>query len=126
MWNYKASDQFNKMVEDILSGKGNTSDYFNAPTVNLSNERVTETDKVVKLEIKLPGHTKDRIKVKYSKGVLTVKAESKDSFVEDMVSLYKVGDNVDMDELTTKLSKGILTIEIPFKESEQPKEYKVK
>lgn len=89
---------------------------------------ITDSESAIKLKAELPGVTKDDISVDLQDGVLTLKAEKKETVEEEgerllrkesrygtMQRSFTVGD-VNIDEVTATFTDGILTVILPKKD----------
>ncbi len=88
---------------------------------------VKETKKAYKLNIELPGYTKDDIKVKFDDGVLTVSADKveeneeekdgkvirKERFSGSIRRSWYVGEDIKREEIAAKYENGVLKLTVP-------------
>lgn len=93
---------------------------------------IEELDDKFKIEMDLPGFTKDQVKIKLDNGLLEVSANKEESAETNTEKKYirkerrassvsrsfRVGSGVSEDEITAKMEHGVLTIEVPKKEKE--------
>lgn len=93
---------------------------------------IEELDDKFKIEMDLPGCTKDQVKIKLDNGLLEVSANKEESAetntekkyirkerrVSSVSRSFRVGSGVSEDEITAKMEHGVLTIEVPKKEKE--------
>ncbi len=122
---------FNNLFDDFFNDSFDFlgKDFFQKgtyPKVNVSDE-----DKELVIEAEVPGLTKDQIKVELEGGVLRIKGEKKS---EDEVNKrnyvhrelkhssfcrsFQLGDNVDVEKITSKFENGVLEITLPKKTPE--------
>lgn len=96
------------------------------PKVNVSDE---ENQLVIEAEV--PGLNKDQIKVELESGLLRIKGEKKTvdeskqrNYVHKELKhssfcrSFQIGDNVDVDKITSKFENGVLEIVLPKKTPE--------
>ena len=99
------------------------------PSTNIS-----ETDDEFKLEMPVPGLSKDDIRIQVENGILTVKYEPESEEAEDKVNWvsrefysraftrrFKLSDRLASEKISASYNNGILELTIPKKEEAKPK-----
>ena len=86
--------------------------------MNHSNESecyITNTDKELTIEMSVPGASKQDLTVDVVEGTLlvNVKPKVKSKLAREVKRSWKLGDNVDIDNIGAKLENGILTLTVP-------------
>lgn len=122
---------FNSLFDDFFNDSFDFlgKDFFQKgtyPKVNVSDE-----DKELFIEAEVPGLTKDHIKVELEGGVLRIKGEKKSddevkkrNYVHrelkhtSFCRSFQLGDNIDVDKITSKFENGVLEITLPKKTPE--------
>ncbi len=88
-----------------------------------------ETDKSFRLELSIPGFSKEEVKISVQKSVLTIKSEKSDVGTQDEVRYlrrgftsenfersFELSKQIDADQISAHFSNGILEITLPKKE----------
>ena len=95
--------------------------------------RWDESDDVYKLDIVMPGMTKEDIDLTFKEGVLTIKckkqvSEKEQDFlgIRSEQSFRNYPKGVDAERVTAEMKDGVLSIVLPKKETEKPKTISIK
>jgi HSP20 family protein len=123
--------QVRKSLVDELFNSFLYNDYHAGHCNNQPATNVSETDKDFRLELLLPGFSKEDVNLNYQKKVLTVKAGTKkeegsevseDKYlrrefgVSDFEKQINVPESVDIEKINAKFENGILEVILPKKE----------
>lgn len=97
---------------------------------------IYEKDNIYNVEVDIPGISKEEIKIEFSRGTLTITAETKKEEVDNskkylhrerktygkLQRSFYLGD-IDEDNIKASFNNGILKIEVPKKIEENNKKY---
>ena len=118
-----------ELLNDLLKNDSHENYVKNCSDQPATN--VFETDKDFRIEMLLPGFSKDDLKMNYHKNLLTVKVEKEEkenkAEVEykyehrefdkfDFEKQFKIPNSVNIDSVEAKFENGILNIVLPKKE----------
>ena len=123
----------NEMLNNFVTADHHENYVYNCrkPAVN-----VFETEKDFKLEMMLPGFSKEDVKISFQNDLLTIKVDNKETetnkndeykFVRREFDVYnfekqfKVPESVKTESIDAKFENGILNIVLPKKEVEPEK-----
>lgn len=96
---------------------------------------IRETDDGVRVEIEVPGCSKEGVNLTLEKNVLTISAKpdreltagvygSRDESVVYERS-FRVGRDLDQEKVSAKVADGVLSVTLPRKESEKPRRIEI-
>lgn len=121
------SSLFDEFFNDSFDFLG--KDFFQKGTYPKVDVR--DEEKALVLEAEVPGLAKDQIKVELDGGVLRIKGEKKSVDEEKQKNYihkelkhsafcrsFQLGDNVDVEKITSKFENGVLEITLPKKTPE--------
>jgi len=95
---------------------------------------IVEEDDKFKIELALPGYSKEQISMKYHEDILTVNAKVEDNGQDGMKYLtrefglknfskrFTIPQTIDADKISAAFSNGMLSITVPKKEQAKVKE----
>lgn len=94
----------------------------NSPLVNVS-----ENEKNFRLEVSLPGYSKEDINIDIEEGIITISSEKKEEkssdkwnrkefYFSSFKRSFSLPEGVDVDSIEASFERGILNIDIPKKE----------
>jgi len=124
----------NKNLVDELFNGFSRNDYHEKYLQNCGNRPATnilETEKDFRIELLLPGFSKDKVQMKYDKNLLTVKVEKEEEKENnkeqykyahrefgafDFEKQFKVPNSVETENISAKFEDGVLHIVLPKKE----------
>ncbi len=90
------------------------SHFFNGePTVN-GDGFIQSTDNGKTVHIDMPGVKKEDVKVDVVEGVLKISGERKDPVAKRYYRSFKLGRDMNLDDITASLTDGVLTVSIPY------------
>ena len=122
----------NSVLVDELFNNFFRNDYHEDYTKNCGSKTATnvfETEAAFKIEVLLPGFTKEDLNLNVHNNLLTIKVEKEkeESKVEykyahrefgavNFEKQYKLPKSVDVDRISAKFENGVLNVELPKKE----------
>ena len=122
----------NRVLVDELFNNFFKNDYhedYAKNSVSKTATNVFETEKEFKIEVLLPGFSKEDLNLNVHKNLLTIKvekekAEDKEEYkyahrefgAENFEKQYKLPKSVDVDGISAKFENGILNVSLPKKE----------
>ncbi len=122
----------NRVLVDELFNNFFRNDYHEPYVKNCGSKAATnifETDKEFKIEVQLPGFTKEDLQLNVHNSLLTIKVENKkeenkeeykyahrEFGAENYEKQYRLPKTVDTDKISAKFENGVLNVELPKKE----------
>ncbi|MCK3685133.1 Hsp20/alpha crystallin family protein [Maribellus sp. YY47] len=126
----------NRVLVDELFNNFFKNDYHETYVKNCASPatNVFETEKEFKIEIQLPGFSKEDLQLNYQNNLLSIKVEkdekeTKEDYkyahrefgVYNFEKQYRVPKSVEAEKIAARFENGILVIELPKREEAQPK-----
>ena len=130
-WNRPLAPAFSSFIENFFGDEDFFGNWWQGkmqmPAVNIS-----EDEKAYKMELAVPGMTKEDFKVEVDNGLLTVSAETKSEKKEEdknytrkefsyrsFQRCFRLPENVKADNIEAKYKEGILALMIPKMKEEK-------
>ena len=100
---------------------------------NFPNVNIYKDDSGYRMEFAVPGYSRDDFQISVDNSVLTIKVEAEDTEVEKNATAYReyrytsftrnfnIGNDINVDGITSRYTAGILTLELPYREEKLPK-----
>lgn len=96
------------------------------PMIPSSNHKIDKDDSGLTLTMNVPGYNKELIEVSVDGGDLAIDGKSNTGDSEGFTKRFKIGDDLDVDNIEAKIADGILTVSIPYIEETKPRKIAVK
>ena len=110
---YKIFDQVLNEIDGVFSGKSYLNPTKAVYSSNYHQYRWHENEKEYKLEMAIPGLTKNDLSVSVEDDVVKLEIKTKNSFVSPFQTNRVLPENVNVDEMTARVENGILILTLP-------------
>lgn len=115
---------FDELFDELFAHRPNLANKNFLPAVNIS-----ESEAGYHLDMAIPSFTKDDVKIKLEKNLLTISGEKKEESTDDSKKIkrkefsyksfnrsFTLPDNIDLEKVDAKYENGVLNINIHKKE----------
>ena len=123
---YTHNNNANSIVNTLFDDLNTIFKSSNLPTASKSNYNIETDDSGITLTMNVPGYNKKLINVSVESDDLVIEGKSNSGNIDGFDKRFKIGDDLDVDNIEAKVVDGVLTISVPYLEETKPRKVEVK